>query len=130
MTRTYSCTATDTSENTVFAIRPVVLNGHLDPLITEAVAMAADAARAERPVVFCPPLATFTTTESASEAVLREGLVLSVECDVRPVAARSTLTAILGPPTFTVESGGECTDPETGERQPKIHMHWPLRKPT
>lgn len=56
----------DTSSNTVFAIRPVTINGNLDPVIEKAIALASKAAQAPKPVVFCPPLATFTSTDSAS----------------------------------------------------------------
>ena len=55
---------------------------------------------------------------------------LSVECDQRPAKARQTLEALLGPATAVVASGGEWTNPETGEIEPKVHLHWRLKKPT
>ena len=44
--------------------------------------------------------------------------------------ARQTLEAILGPATVIVASGGQWTNPETGEIEPKLHLHWRLNKPT
>ena len=60
---------------------------------------------------------------------IREGVALSVECDQNPSAARDKLEALLGPATVVVESGGEWTNPETGEIEPKVHLHWRLKKP-
>ena len=36
---------------------------------------------------------------------------------------------LLGPPTLVVESGGEWTNPETGEIEPKLHIHYRLKVP-
>ena len=47
-----------------------------------------------------------------------------------PTWARSTLEALLGTATAIVASGGEWTNPETGEIEPKVHLHWRLKKPT
>ena len=87
------------------------------------------AARELRPVVFCPPIATFRSWQ-ADEAGLTNGLALSVECDKLPAAARGQLEALLGPATVVVASGGEWTDPATGEIQDKLHLHWRLNEPT
>jgi hypothetical protein len=37
--------------------------------------------------------------------------------DAKPNVALQTLAAVLGEPTMVVASGGEWTDPETGENQ-------------
>jgi hypothetical protein len=116
-------------DETVFANQPVALNGDLGPLIKTALAIATKAARAPKPIVFCPPLCTFTGAK-ASEDALCEGLVLSVECDAYPTRAREVLTALLGPPSFVVASGGVWMNPDTGECEPKIHLHWLLSEPT
>jgi hypothetical protein len=113
-----------------FRIVSVRLNGGgLRPVVEAAFRLAGDAARASRPVVVAPPIATFHGAE-ASEKGLREGLLLSVELDQGAPAALATLRAVLGPPTLVVESGGEWTDPATGEVEPKLHGHWRLSEPT
>ena len=40
-----------------------------------------------------------------------------------------TLEALLGTATAVVASGGEWINPETGEIEPKVHLHWRLKKP-
>ena len=82
-----------------------------------------------RPVVVCPPIATFTGGK-ASEKSLFEGLALSVELDQNAGTALSTLRSVIGQPTLVVESGGIWTDPATGEIQPKLHVHYRLSEPT
>lgn len=91
---------------------------------------ARQAANWHKPAVFCPPIATFKTTKDAKGGNVLEGLVLSVECDKVPSAARDALQAILGEPTITVASGGEWQNNETGEVEPKLHLHWRLNTPT
>ena len=54
---------------------------------------------------------------------------MSIECDTHPRAALAKLTALLGPPTVVVESGGQWTDPETGETEPKLHIYYRLKTP-
>ncbi len=95
-----------------------------------AYACACEAANFPDPAVYAPPVATFRTELSAKEQNLANGLALSVECDARPAAALERLSALLGPPTFVIESGGLWCDPGTGEIQPKLHLHWKLSKPT
>jgi putative DNA primase/helicase len=112
-----------------FAIRAVRLNGAgLEPLIDAAAELAEEAARAGRPVVVAPPIATFMGGR-ASERDLREGLAISVECDARAREALAALRGPLGPPTLVVASGGEWIDPTSGEAQPKLHAHWRLSEP-
>jgi hypothetical protein len=55
---------------------------------------------------------------------------VSAECDAHPREALDKLTAILGPPTFVVRSGGEWLNETTGEYEPKLHLHWVLAAPT
>jgi hypothetical protein len=42
---------------------------------------------------------------------------------------KAELQAILGPATAAVHSGGEWADPETGEVQSEVHLHWRLDVP-
>ena len=100
----------------------------LECVIEAAYSMAKAAAECPRPVVFCPPLATFAK-RTAKTADLAAGLALTVECDERAEEAKRTLTAILGTPSLVVASGGQWTDPNTGELQDKLHLHWVLREP-
>ena len=113
-----------------FSIAPHKLADDPAALAHAAVPWATRAARCARPVVFCPPIATFTNADKADEASLANGLALSVECDQAAAAARAKLEWLLGPATVVVASGGEWTDPETGELQDKLHLHWRLSEPT
>jgi hypothetical protein len=106
------------------------LNGNLTMLTELATDLATSCANSLESTVFCAPVATFLSATSAAEAALANGLALSVECDTRPTTARTTLEALLGPATVVVASGGEWLDPETGEVQPKLHLHWRLACPT
>ncbi len=63
------------------------------------------------------------------EASLVEGLALSFDLDWKPRAVRAKLGRVLGPPTVVVASGGTWLDPETGELEPRLHLHWRLRVP-
>jgi hypothetical protein len=112
-----------------FRISPTGLSGGLKFLIDVAQDDALRAANYPKPVVFCPPIATFADKDHARERDIAEGLALSVECDARPHQARAKLEAILGPATIVVRSGGKWTDPETGEIHDKLHLHWRLREP-
>jgi AAA domain len=112
-----------------FKITPIRLNGDLDILIDQAYQNAELAARSHEKVVFCPPIATFTNSKHAREQDLAEGLALSVECDAHAWAAAKKLEELLGPATVGVESGGEWTDPETGESESKLHVHYRLKTP-
>ena len=114
----------------VFSRQGVPINGTgLGPVIETAVRIAERAANARAPVVFCPPIAGFANPRDATEACLEEGYALSVECDVRPHAARRKLEQLLGPATLVVASGGAWTDPETGAVEDKLHLHWRLTEP-
>lgn len=113
-----------------FDITPCRLGVDRTCLIDAAVATATRAARHARPVVFAPPIATFSNADRATEADLQNGLTLSVECDQHPNAARQQLEQLLGRATIIVASGGEWQNPETGEFEPKVHLHWRLTEPT
>ena len=102
----------------------------LDPLVRLATARATYVANLAEPAVFAPPVCTFRRKGSAKQADLADGLALSVECDVRPAQARAMLEGLLGPATVVVASGGAWSDPETGEVQDKVHLHWRLSEPT
>jgi predicted P-loop ATPase len=99
-------------------------------LLGIAVIRARQAATWHEPAVFCPPVATFKNHQSAKTDNLCEGPCLSVECDQSPCSARVRLEILLGPATAVVASGGEWTNPATGEIEPKVHLHWRLKKPT
>ena len=102
----------------------------LNLLSKDAIGLATQAAQAAEPRVFCPPVATFKNAHGARETDLANGLALSLDCDVAPNAGRQTLESILGPATVVVASGGQWTDPITGEIQPKLHLHWRLTEVT
>ena len=89
---------------------------------------ARQAATWDDPAVYCPPAATFKTPRNAKTENFHEGVDLSAECDQSPRAARATLEALLGPATAVVESGGDWMNPATGEIEPKVHLHWRLKR--
>ena len=105
------------------------LNGDPGKLVDEAAHMAQVAINQVAPWMFAPPIATFSISRKAREADLACGLALSVEADHDPVRARQRLEFLLGPATVVVASGGQWTDPATGEVQDKLHLHWRLREP-
>jgi hypothetical protein len=112
-------------------IRPVYINGSLEPLIEAAAKAAEDAANFDKPVVFAPPICTFTNPDRARTEDLANGLALSVEIDEGDTdAIVRLLQSILGPATVVVRSGSEWIDPQTGAVYFKIHMHWRLSEPT
>jgi hypothetical protein len=102
----------------------------LEGLVAAATAQATRCAQHPRPVVFCPPVATFAEGPQAREQDLVNGLALSVECDTAPNDARLRLEGLLGPATLVVRSGGCWIDDQTGEVQDKLHLHWRLTEPT
>jgi DNA polymerase len=112
-----------------FKITPYKLNGDFSILINQAYHDAELAAHEPKKIVFCPPIATFTTHAHAREVDLAEGLTLSTECDAHAQAARMKLEALLGPATVTVESGGTWANPTTGQIEPKLHTHYRLQTP-
>jgi hypothetical protein len=112
-----------------FRISTTKITGGLTFLTDCAEDDAYRAANYPKPVVFCPPLATFVDEAHARERDIVEGVALSVECDVRPREARAKLEALLGLATFVVRSGGTWTDPATGEIEDKLHLHWRLQIP-
>jgi hypothetical protein len=108
-------------------IEPITLD---HPQFLEVVAeRARQAATWHEKAVFSPPVATFKTAKSAAEDNILDGVTLAVECDDSPTAALAKLTEWLGEPTLVMQSGGEYTDPTTGEIEPKIHSHWRLKRP-
>lgn len=118
------------SKQQVFRISGHLVTPDQDALVNAALVMATQAARFQDPVVFAPPIATFKNPTKASEADLHNGLALSVECDTHPAAARAKLEAVIGPATVIVASGGEWLNDDTGELEPKLHLHWRLNEPT
>ena len=105
------------------------MNGDLRFLVEVAEDDARRAAQAPKIVVFCPPIAVFDKKDHAREEDLAAGPALSVDCDQYPQAARERLEQILGRATIVVRSGGMWTDPQTGEMQDKLHLHWRLARP-
>jgi hypothetical protein len=116
-------------EDKVFRIESVSTNAtnFYRYLCDVAEDIARRAAQNPKPVVFCPPLATFRQDEGAAEADLVEGYTLSVECDENPEAARAKLEPLLGPVTVAVRSGGIWQS--NGTAYDKMHLHWRLAKP-
>jgi hypothetical protein len=112
-----------------FRITAAALSGGHKFLIEAAEDDARRAANFPKPIVFCPPLATFSNKAGAEEKDIAEGLALSVECDQRPLEAVAKLKQILGRPTVVVASGGKWTDPASGQVHDKLHLHWRLRPP-
>jgi AAA domain len=111
-----------------FRLTSAALTGGLDYLVEVAEDDARRAAQFPKPVVFCPPLATFASKNRAREQDIVEGLALSVECDAHPQQARAILEQLLGPATVVVKSGG-CWVNGGGEAEDKLHLHWRLNKP-
>jgi RecA-family ATPase len=119
----------DSDDTKPFCISPMRLN-HGHKLLADAVVDdARRCANSPRRVVFCPPIAVFSNRDHAREQDIFHGLVLSVECDQRPRAARERLEQLLGPATIVVASGGQWIDPKTGEVEAKLHLHWRLKEP-
>ena len=102
----------------------------LPGLFNQATRLATKAARAEPRIVFAPPVVVLRSPTSATEADVAEGVALSVDCDSDPRRGRESLTRLLGDPTAVVFSGGQWNDPDTGEVQDKVHLHWRLQEPT
>jgi hypothetical protein len=111
----------------VFAFKPTSLDRGLGPVVDAAVEIANRAAKAQRPVNFCPPLAIFTNRDHAREEDIDAGLAITVECDRQPSAAREALEHIIGKPTVVVESGGIWVN--GGGSEQKLHLHWRLKVP-
>jgi hypothetical protein len=114
-----------------YLIRSVRIDSDLSPLIDQAIREADRCANAKQPVVFAPPLCTFTNDRRARVQDLACGLVLSVELDEGDmIAARARLEGLLGPATVIVASGGEWLHPYSGKTFPKLHLHWRLSEPS
>jgi hypothetical protein len=111
-----------------FRVTPAALKGGLRFLLDVAEDDARRAAQNPAPVVFCPPLCTFSSREQAREGDILAGLTLSVECDREPLRARLILETLLGPATVVVRSGGVWTN-GNAESEDKIHLHWRLARP-
>jgi hypothetical protein len=115
--------------NDIFRRTPIRIIGNNFKFLCDAVEDdARRAAQDPKPVVFCPPLASFGDDKSATESNIVEGFTITVECDENPQAARAKLEAILGPATTVVRSGGIWND-GNGITQDKLHLHWRLTKP-
>src|SRR5262245_9027219 len=113
-----------------FRITPVSLKGGLSFLIDAVEDDSRRAANDPKPDGLCTPIATFMpTTGKAREIDLLEAPALTVELDQHPRRALEGLTQLLGFPTLIVRSGGEWTNPTTGEVEDKLHAHWRLKEP-
>ena len=104
--------------------RTVQVGEGLDEIIDAAVAVATAAANDPDTVVFCPPVCTFLSADSATEQNVQNGLCLLIDCDHTPNLSRAKLEALLGPATLIVASGG------TWEGEDKYHLYWRLQQPT
>lgn len=105
------------------------LTGGLGFLVDAAMVDAYSAANNPDKLVFSPPVATFNNKKQAREVDLVEGLALNAECDKAPAETRAKVEQLLGEPTVLVESGGQWTDPKTGEVHSKLHIHYRLNRP-
>jgi hypothetical protein len=115
--------------NDVFRKTPIrIISNNLKFLCDAVVDDARRAAQYPKPVVFCPPLATFGNDKTAAENDITEGFTITAECDENPSAARVKLETILGPATMVIRSGGVWND-GNGDAQDKLHLHWRLAKP-
>lgn len=115
--------------NDIFRKTPIrIVSNNLGFLCNAVEDDARRAAQDPKPVVFCPPLATFGNNDSATEKDITEGLAITVECDESPESARTKLEAILGPATTVVRSGGIWND-GNGITQDRLHLHWRLAEP-
>ncbi|MGO8918024.1 MAG: hypothetical protein ACLQJR_19140 [Stellaceae bacterium] len=115
--------------NHVFRKTPIrIISNDLKFLCDAVEDDARRAAQNPKPIVFCPPLATFGNDKTATEQDIIEGFTVTVECDECPQAARGKLEAILGPATTVIRSGGVWND-GNGGTQDKLHLHWRLAKP-
>lgn len=111
--------------------QPVAINGDLSKVADVATTAAEELANEPRAYVFAPPICTFTNPSHARLADLANGLAISVEIDEGDTAAaRQKLEFLLGQATLIIASGGEWSDPGTGEIHPKLHLHWRLSEPT
>jgi hypothetical protein len=119
----------DGADERPFRIQGVPLSGGLRYLIDVTEDDARRAAQCPKPVVFCPPVAVFANKNRATEKDLAQGIALSVELDAQPEKAITRLASLLGPPTVLVRSGGIWADPDTGEKQDKLHAYWRLASP-
>jgi hypothetical protein len=117
-------------------VPPVLIEGvqvgeDVAGVVYRAVRAAGNTANRPEPVVFAPPVATFRGDRKASMAEMANGVALSVEMDAGdPQRALAQLAFLIGPPTVVVASGGEWTNPDTGEVFQKQHFHWRLTEPT
>ena len=111
-----------------FRIQGVPVSAGLGFLIDVAEDIARRSANEPKRVVFCPPLGLFNNGERAREEDLVAGIALSVELDAHPSEARETLEGLLGPATVVVQSGGMWSN-GNGAVEPKLHLHWRLRRP-
>jgi Protein of unknown function (DUF3987)/Primase C terminal 2 (PriCT-2) len=114
---------------------PILIQAHPVPVGGDFADLATQAAKAADKVVemngvFAPPVATFTNTSHARHLDVANGIAISVELDAAPTAGRALLEELLGPVTLAMASGSTWADPETGEEQPKLHLHWRLSEPT
>jgi hypothetical protein len=109
--------------NDVFRKTPIrIIRNNLKFLCDAAEDDARRAAQYPKPIVFCPPLATFGNDKTATEQDITEGLTVTVECDECPDTAREKLETILGPATTVIRSGGVWND-GNGVTQDKLHLH-------
>jgi hypothetical protein len=118
----------DDASNQVFNIMPI-MSGNVTMIARMAAEQAQVLGAHPRPIVFAPLLAVLSSRDHARAQDVMEGLTISIDCDSHPNESRAKLEAILGPATFVVKSGGVWVDPETGEWENKLHLHWRLAIP-
>ena len=115
-------------KNNPFIIQCVGLNDGLVPLFDAAEDIARRCAQAAKPITFCPPVASFNNTRSATERDVLDGPTISVDLDNNSQRGLALLERVLGPATIVVRSGGTWSN-GNGEGGDKLHAHWRLTHP-
>jgi putative DNA primase/helicase len=101
----------------------------IDELVEVTARIVEDTANDEITAVACPINATFKPDEKCEKDSIVDGLEIILDCDANPISARARAIEIMGQPTFEIVSGGEWFNPQTGEFEPKRHLHWLLDEP-
>jgi hypothetical protein len=108
----------------------VRVTGNDEDIVDAAEDLARLAAEDDEPIVFAPPICTFSNRDKADEESVANGLTMSVELDANPAEGKRRLEAALGPMTLVMESGGLWIVAATGQVIPKLHLHLRLAVPT
>lgn len=117
------------SDEVLETVRVTLRDDGLTAITDAAVRQASKAANRSSPAVFAPPVATFLGNRTR-ERDLANGLVIAVEADQNPFIALRNLQSVIGFSTISVASGGNWSDPNTGEVHEKRHAYWRCVEPS